>query len=185
MTRLWLVRHAPTGAPGLCGWTDAPADLSDTATLARLSARLPAAALLLSSDLTRAAATAGALVTPGRRTLPPDPRWREIHFGDWEGLAPATLDPALSRAFWDGQATAPGGEGWGDLSSRVAAAMDALPATADIIVVAHLGAILAAWARAAGCGPMQALAHPVPPLSLTRLDRTAAGWYPGGPVGVA
>lgn len=183
MTRLWLVRHAPTHTQGLCGWTDLPADLSDTGALARLSARLPALALLLSSDLARARDTAAALATPGRRPAPADPRWREIHFGAWEGLAPATLDPALSRLFWDGQAAAPWGEGWADLTARVTAALDALPQSADIIVVAHLGAILAAWAHAAGTGPMQALAHPVPPLSLTRLARTTAGWRPDGPVG--
>jgi alpha-ribazole phosphatase len=41
MTRLWLVRHGPTHARTMVGWTDLPADLSDVAALARLSAHLP------------------------------------------------------------------------------------------------------------------------------------------------
>ena len=42
MTRLWWVRHGPTHAKAMVGWRDLPADLSDTAALARL-ARLSAA----------------------------------------------------------------------------------------------------------------------------------------------
>lgn len=39
--RLWWVRHGPTHAKTFIGWTDRPADLSDTAALARLAAFLP------------------------------------------------------------------------------------------------------------------------------------------------
>ncbi len=38
MTRFWLVRHGPTHAKAMIGWTDLVADLSDVETLARLSA---------------------------------------------------------------------------------------------------------------------------------------------------
>ncbi|MEY8841169.1 histidine phosphatase family protein, partial [Cribrihabitans sp. XS_ASV171] len=37
MTRLHFVRHGPTHAKGMVGWSDLPADLSDTALLDRLS----------------------------------------------------------------------------------------------------------------------------------------------------
>jgi broad specificity phosphatase PhoE len=43
MSRIWLVRHGPTHAKGMVGWTDLPADLSDGAALARLNAHLPQA----------------------------------------------------------------------------------------------------------------------------------------------
>ncbi|MCX8953857.1 histidine phosphatase family protein, partial [Ruegeria sp. NA] len=36
MTRLHLVRHGPTHAKTMVGWSDLPADLSDTAALRRL-----------------------------------------------------------------------------------------------------------------------------------------------------
>ena len=50
------------------GWRDVPADLSDGAALARLDAALPRPALLVSSDLVRASATADMLAA-GRDRL--------------------------------------------------------------------------------------------------------------------
>ena len=61
MTRFWLVRHGPTHAKSMVGWTDLAADLSDTAALARLNAHLPPDAPVISSDLSRAITTADAL----------------------------------------------------------------------------------------------------------------------------
>jgi alpha-ribazole phosphatase len=83
MSRFFWVRHGPTHARAMVGWTDLPADLSDTAQLARLSAHLPQDALVVSSDLIRAHDTATA-IQGGRLRLPDDPSLREIHFGDWE-----------------------------------------------------------------------------------------------------
>src|SRR5690606_24710314 len=80
VTRFWLVRHGPTHARGMVGWTDLPADLSDGTALARLSAHLPGEAPVISSDLSRAVATADALAAcagrSGRRRLPHDPGLR-------------------------------------------------------------------------------------------------------------
>ncbi|KKL74425.1 hypothetical protein LCGC14_2065050, partial [marine sediment metagenome] len=45
--RLWWVRHGPTGATGMLGWGDLPADLSDKAALGRLAAHLPDDAVLV------------------------------------------------------------------------------------------------------------------------------------------
>ncbi|MEJ1993014.1 MAG: phosphoglycerate mutase family protein, partial [Maritimibacter sp.] len=61
MSRITLVRHGPTHQKNFVGWRDVPADLSDTAALARLSAALPDSAALISSDLIRAIATADAV----------------------------------------------------------------------------------------------------------------------------
>ncbi|MGL6209472.1 MAG: histidine phosphatase family protein, partial [Paracoccaceae bacterium] len=58
MTRFFWVRHGPTHAKTMVGWTDLPADLSDTAALDRLKATLPQGAVTISSDLIRATATA-------------------------------------------------------------------------------------------------------------------------------
>lgn len=112
MTRLHWVRHGPTHATVMVGWTDRPADLSDGAALARLDAALPREARLVSSDLWRARATADRLAE-GRLRLPADPRLREIHFGAWEGRSFAEIEagtPQRMRAFWQeaGPARAPG-----------------------------------------------------------------------------
>jgi broad specificity phosphatase PhoE len=153
----------------MTGWTDLPADLSDTAAVARLAQALPLVPVL-SSDLSRARTTADALQGP-RPRLPHDPRWREIHFGAWEGLTYAEVPPAATRAFWDGTAPAPDGEGWADLSARVTAALHDLPG--ETIVVAHFGAILAAVQAVTGWSLAETLSHRINPLSLTEIDRAA------------
>jgi len=88
MSRFFWVRHGPTHARSMVGWSDIPADLSDTARLARLASHLPEGALVVSSDLIRARATADAIAGP-RLRLGDERDLREIHFGDWElqGLA--------------------------------------------------------------------------------------------------
>ena len=173
MTRFWLVRHGPTHAKTMVGWTDLPADLSDTAALQRLSAHLPQDAPVISSNLSRAMATADALGP--RPRLPHDPALREMHFGQWETRAFAEIEaetPGLIRAFWEtpGDVRAPGGESWNDLSTRTWGALDRLHGTApDIIVVCHFGPILTAVQRALAVGPVEVFAHRIDNLSVTSL----------------
>ncbi|HLQ20148.1 MAG TPA: histidine phosphatase family protein [Tabrizicola sp.] len=173
MTRFWLVRHGPTHAKAMIGWTDLPADLSDTAALQRLNAHLPAEAPVISSDLSRAIATADALGP--RPRLPHDPALREIHFGQWEARTFAEIDaetPAQIRAFWEtpGDTRPPGGESWNELAARTQGALDRLHGTApDIIVVAHFGPILVALQRAKGCTTTEVFAHKIDNLSVTCL----------------
>ena len=83
MSKLHLIRHGPTHAKTMVGWSDLPADLSDHAALARLRSALPNEAVMVSSDLIRASATADA-VSSGQLRLPNQPELREINFGDWE-----------------------------------------------------------------------------------------------------
>ncbi len=183
MTRLWWVRHGPTHEKAMTGWRDVPADLSDTAALHRLNAHLPANALLASSDLIRATATADAL-GHSRTRLPPDPALREIDFGAWDGRHwsdIAATDPDLSRLFWEDPGThrAPDGESWDDAAARASTAADGLASAhpgRDIIIVAHFGIILTQLARATGLTPHQTLAQPIDPLSVTCLSLTDGWW---------
>ncbi|MFO1201219.1 MAG: histidine phosphatase family protein [Tabrizicola sp.] len=173
MTRFWLVRHGPTHAKAMIGWTDLPADLSDEAALRRLSDHLPAQAPVISSDLSRAIATADALGP--RPRLPHDPDLREIHFGQWETRTFAEIDgetPSVIRAFWEtpGDTRPPGGESWNDLAARTWTALDRLQgAAADIIVVAHFGPILCALQRASGLTTTEVFAYKIDNLSVTCL----------------
>ncbi|MGL4236116.1 histidine phosphatase family protein [Tabrizicola sp.] len=186
MTRLWWVRHGPTHTRAFAGWRDIPADLSDTAALARLNALLPSDAILVSSDLIRAAATADAIAT-GRHRLPHDPALREFHFGDWDGLPfteVAARWPDLSRRYWEepGHTSPPNGESWHQAAARISAAADALIAAhkgRDIVIVAHFGAILTQYARAAGLSPYKALAQPIDNLSVTALGYDGTHWDVG------
>jgi broad specificity phosphatase PhoE len=180
MTRLWWVRHGPTHAKEMIGWTDRPADLSDHAALDRLRAHLPATAPIVSSDLIRAVATAETL---GRgRCLPPRAALREIHFGAWEGLRFAEAearDAALIRMFWEepGAVSAPGGESWGGLQARVKGSVQSLLAdhAGDLIVVAHFGVILTQVEHALGIPTTQAFAQKIEPLSVTCIEHAGDG----------
>lgn len=174
--RLWLVRHGPTHAKTMVGWSDLPADLSDTAQIARLNAALPPAAPVISSDLIRAVDTASAIAGM-RDRLPHDPSLREIHFGAWEDRTFDSIQaeaPAHIQAFWDqpGDIRPPNGESWNDLSARVSSAIDTLLALdhEDIIVVAHFGVILTQLGRALGQKPLQTFAQKIDNLSVTQLS---------------
>ena len=82
MSTLWWVRHGPTHAKGMVGWSDIPADLSDTGALQRLSDFLPKTRRSF-RRICSAPATADAIA--GTRTRLPDiADLREIHFGEWE-----------------------------------------------------------------------------------------------------
>ncbi|MEB8387137.1 histidine phosphatase family protein [Rhodobacteraceae bacterium KMM 6894] len=182
MSRFFWIRHGPTHAKAMVGWTDLPADLSDVEQLARVEAQLPADALVISSDLIRARATADALQGP-RARLPDDPALREIHFGAWEMAHwDGVDDPARLRAFWDtpGDLAAPGGESWNAVSARVSAAVSRLMAAhpgRDIVAVAHFGAILTQVQVAQRLTPLQAFAQKINNLSLTELHHGPNGWH--------
>ncbi|WP_372884637.1 histidine phosphatase family protein [Shimia sp.] len=182
MSRLYLVRHGPTHAKTMVGWSDLPADLSDRAALRRLAAYLPAQAPVVSSDLDRAVTTADAIA--GARTrLPHDPGLREMHFGAWELRRFDEVeaeDPDHIRRFWEcpGDVAPPGGESWNRLSQRVDRAVDGLRARhrgGDLVIVAHFGAILTQVARAEGLSGAEAFAHRIDNLSVTVID-TRADW---------
>lgn len=176
MTTFWWVRHGPTHEKAFCGWRDVPADLSDRAALARLDRYLPADAVVVSSDLSRAVATADAVAGP-RPRLPHAASLREFDFGHWDGLRfdeVAARDPALSRAYWEapGDVAPPGGESWNAAAARVAAEVAGLAERytgRNLIVVAHFGVILTQVQRAAGISPAAALAHSIDNLSITRI----------------
>lgn len=181
MTTIWWVRHGPTHAKAMVGWTDVPADLSDQAAVARLREYLPAGVPVLSSDLSRTRATADA-IAGARPRLPVERDLREIHFGNWEGKRVDEVTGAEAtrlRRFWDapGEDPAPGGESWNTLLDRVDRAEARLTeAHDDLIIVAHLGVIVSRLQRALGISPYDAFGHAIAPLSVTciRWDGDAA-----------
>jgi alpha-ribazole phosphatase len=160
----------------------------------RLDAFLPADAIVVASDLTRASATADRIA--GKRARLPDmPQLREFDFGAWDGLdfaAVAARDPELSRAFWDtpGDVAAPNGESFNAVGARASTAIEGLardhPGT-DLIAVAHMGVIMAHIGLSAGLGLKAALSHQIEPLSVTCLDRIGedgpSGWSITSPDG--
>lgn len=186
MTRLFLVRHGPTHAKTMVGWSDLPADLSDTEQLARLADYLPAGATVVSSDLSRAADTASA-IQRDRIRLPHHRDLREIHFGAWELRSWAEIDaedPDHIRAYWEtpGDVRPPGGESWNEVCARVDAAVDGLIAAhpgGDLIVVGHFGMILTQIQRAERLTAEEAFSHRIDNLSVSEVFKTPEGWETG------
>ena len=183
MTRLHLVRHGPTHARTMAGWSDLPADLSDTGAIARLSAHLPASAVVISSDLVRAADTATA-IQGNRPRLPHHADLREINFGTWEMRAFTDIEaenPELCFAYWDnpGEIRPPNGESWNQVRARVDAVVDTLVAAhtgLDLIVVAHCGAILTQVQRALDIDTQEAFSHRIDNLSVTEVTHHGDRW---------
>lgn len=166
----------------MVGWSDLPADLSDTDRIQRLSDYLPDGASLVSSDLQRASATADAL-SANRTRLPHDPDLREIHFGDWDmQVFDEIEDQEKLRLFWDepGHVRAPNGETWNEVYRRVSDATDRLlevETSGDLIIVAHFGAILTQVQRALSIPAYDAFANRIDNLSVTEIHFTDQGWH--------
>lgn len=138
--RLYLLRHGEPELTGrMLGRTDSPATAGGIATCVARAQGLPVTRRI-SSDLSRARASAEAI---GPAAV--DPRWRELDFGDWDGLPPDTIDRAALDRFWQDPDAAPppGGERWSDLVTRVGAALAELPPEPTLIVT-HGGAMRAA-----------------------------------------
>lgn len=184
MTTWHWIRHGPTHEKTFVGWRDVPADLSDTAQIARLHDHLPRNALLISSDLIRSVATADALAHPERWRLDHAPNLRELHFGDWDGLhfsQVAARDPELSRAYWEnpGDIVAPNGESWNQAAARVNTVVDSLNAAhpdTHIISVAHFGVILTQVQRALGVSAQEVMGHKIDNLSVTSISHHNGAW---------
>lgn len=182
MRRLILVRHGPTHAKGMIGWSDLPADLSDTSAITALANWLPQNANMISSDLIRTVTTADAIRRDQPR-LPHDPNLREMHFGAWEQMTWAQVsktEPDRIRNFYEtpGDISPPGGESWNAFSARVSTAIDHhLSATeGDLIVVCHFGVILSQVQRATGKTPYETFGQKVDNFSGTEIAIKSGKW---------
>ena len=152
--RLYLVRHgAAEHATGRCiGHCDIPLSPAGAAAIERIASQVtPVPDRVIASDLVRARASASLLAQRWKRTVTTDARLREMHFGEWDGLAWTEIerrDPdrlAAWMADWV-RVRAPGGESFEDVVARVQEWFAELQASArdeTVVVVAHAGAIRA------------------------------------------
>ncbi|WP_187395078.1 histidine phosphatase family protein [Pigmentiphaga aceris] len=144
---LWLVRHPqPLIASGICyGQSDLDVDADALrALVARLHVRVPAGLAVTSSPLLRCRVLAQA-IADSRHAAPPvfDPRWAEMHFGEWEMCA----WNAISRPAIDAWAAdfldylPPGGESVRQVAARVRAAFEdwRTHGAQDALIVTHAG----------------------------------------------
>ncbi|MEG3159267.1 histidine phosphatase family protein [Sphingomonas sp. LB2R24] len=167
---LHLMRHgAPDVAGRMLGRTDDPVTKGG---IAACMARAESLAIerIEASDLIRARACAAAIGEPRGVAVEVDPRWRELDFGAWDGLAPAAIDPAELTAFYDDPDASPppDGERWSALQDRVAQALAAMPQVSTLVVT-HGGAIRAALAELCGFDRRQIWAFDLPYAALVSL----------------
>jgi broad specificity phosphatase PhoE len=148
--RLLVVRHGETDwnrARRYQGWQDTP--LSETGrSQAEAVGRLLAGerlAAVWSSPLARARDTASIIAGKQELSVREAPAFKEMHFGDWEGLTTAEVSaryPALYQNWRDTPhlVVVPGGEALSEVQKRVLAGLVELRAAHDgetICLVAH------------------------------------------------
>ncbi len=163
--RLLVWRHGRTewNATGrFQGQLDPPLDAEGRAQAARTAPHLAAAlhgteAVLVSSDLQRAADTAAALAPLRGVELRVDERLREHGLGCWEGLTRDEVAERLPDQYADWQAGRPvpgrGGEAQADVAARALAAVADLPAVAAAVLVTHGGTAGRLLEALLGLGP--------------------------------
>ena len=148
--RLLLLRHGETAwnrERRYQGWTDTPLSAEGLvqAEAAPRELKEHAFAAVFASPLRRACDTAAAIAAPHGLDVETDPTFKELGFGQWEGL---TLDEARARdtALYDGWAktphlvSPPGGESLVQARERVLAGLERLRAghpDAVVCLVAH------------------------------------------------
>ena len=154
-----VVRHGETTAnqAGVWqGWSNAGFSARGREQVKRLADRLSDDTfdLVVSSDLGRAMATAGAL----GRDVESDSRWRELNLGVWEGTSRGETgmnDPEFVESLRRGDDPSfGGGERMSELLGRVQDGFDALVGRLDdgqrALVVSHGGAIFALMSSVLG-----------------------------------
>lgn len=167
---LYLMRHgAPEVAGRMLGRTDDPATEAGIAACVARAEGLEVKRIH-ASDLIRARACATAIGEPRAIAIEVDPRWRELDFGAWDGLAPAAVDPAGLAAFYEDPDASPppDGESWSALQGRVAQALAAIPPVSTLVVT-HGGAIRAALADLCGFDRRQIWSFDLPYAALVSL----------------
>lgn len=175
---LHLLRHGAPETPGLLmGRTDG---IPTPAGIAACEAQAAGLGIerIVASDLRRSRAAGEAIGAALGLPLVIDRRWRELDFGDWDGLASSDVDPGALGRFWDDPEAhpPPGGERWSALVARVAAAIADLPPV-PTLVVTHGGTMRAALHRLCGFEQRQLWAFDLP--YAARLSLTI---WPGEPI---
>jgi broad specificity phosphatase PhoE len=171
--RLLLVPHAETAwntQGRYQGQTDVPLSERGRKQAERLAQRLAAENVesVYASDLCRAWDTAVAVAGPHGLSPRPEPRLRELHFGEWEGLTFAEIQQG-------GTETPLGGEAIDDLAARLRSFLDDLARThhdgeQTLLLVAHRGSIRVLLCLVLGLAPAAHWRFRLDPASLSELE---------------
>lgn len=161
--RLLLARHGQTDwniAGRYQGQSDTPLNQTGQEQAKQLAKRLSKETLhaIYASDLARAKDTAQAIANFHQLEIQTDPRWRELSFGEWEGMTYKQMSahsPALFEEWMRDpeHISTPNGETLQQLAQRVRAAFDEVKNKHEdqtVLVVSHSGALQALLAALLG-----------------------------------
>lgn len=164
MTRLLIVRHAESAYNDqnrIQGHHDSKLTLRGQHQAQELSKRLKKFKIdkIYSSDLGRAYSTTLAITKRTRLPIVRDPKLREIHLGDWEGMTPEEVDHLYDKGYqkWlkkPTSVTIPRSEGLVHFKRRITTRVKQIARAnrgKTVLVVTHGGAItalLADWLKA-------------------------------------
>ena len=175
-----LLRHGePVGGTRIRGQSDDPLSDRGWEQMWRAVGELAPWQVIVTSPLRRCAAFAQALA--GRHGLPleVEPRFKEIGFGEWEGLTPedvARRDPDRYARFRDDpqRFMPPGAEEVAAFAARIGEAWQSLldaHAGRRVLVVCHAGTIRAVLGQVLGAPPSHLFRARVDYAGLTRIER--------------
>ncbi len=152
--KLFLTRHGQTDwntAGRYQGQSNTPLNETGLRQAEQIAKRLSSETIhaIYSSDLSRAANTAQTIADFHSLEIKKDSRWRELSFGDWEGLTYQEMSahsPNLFEAWMKDplMISTPNGETLARLAERVKAAFDEIKeehADQTVLVVAHSGSL--------------------------------------------
>jgi len=192
MAKLILVRHGQTdwNARGrFQGQSNPPLNELGQQQAAMVGRRLAGQKILsvLSSDLQRAWQTAEIIAASrglDMHVVHPEPRLREMDFGDWEGLTYAEIGRRFPHALeaWQqdpSDVAPPGGESLAQLAARVQSVYNDLgnAQSETVLLVAHGGSLQVLLCVAFGLRPGRHWQFRLDPASLSELYV-----YPEGPI---
>ena len=152
--KLYLTRHGQTDwntAGRYQGQSDTPLNETGLRQAEQIAKRLSKETIhaIYSSDLSRAANTAQSIADFHALEIKKDSRWRELSFGDWEGMTYQEMSassPELFEAWTKDPLTisTPNGETLAQLAKRVKAAFNEIKREhkdQTVLVVAHSGSL--------------------------------------------
>lgn len=186
--RLYLVRHGETDwnlQRRYQGQTDIPLNNTGIQQARKIAERLSKEEIhaIYSSDLIRARETAKQIALPHKLKVIANACWRELSFGDWEGLAYPEIQTKApdELTLWESDFTRyapPHGETLTQLAERVLPAFDelrALHAEQTILIVSHGGPLQIALCHALGVGFQRHWQFPISQTALSVLSLYTKG----------
>jgi len=186
--RICLIRHGETAwnAEGrLQGWTDIPLNATGRAQAQAVARALAGTAFdaIVSSPLERALHTAQAIAAG--RPIVQEPRLRERHFGELQGLTRGEIAASFPAVQAELNARRPsyqppGGESLQDFAARVQAVFKQLRQQhhggQQLLVVAHGGVLDVAYRLASDQDLHSPRLHALPNAAINWIHATPTGW---------